>query len=172
MCEGVSKREKEIVAKRQKKSEYFARIGDYVAKVRGDKVYGICIDARVHPAPGTDRTKLEAQVLKEVLTAAKNHGILLRRNNVGAGCLGPSGYRQYGIKDAGDLIGTMPDGRYVEVECKRGSGGVWSAGQQRHAAEVKKKNGLYLLVCGVEEFITAVTPYLKHDPLFESETDE
>jgi hypothetical protein len=160
------------VPKRQKKSEYFAKIGEHVAKSRGDNVVSSYADARTHPAPGTDKKVLEAGVLRNVLTAAKNCGILLHRNNVGAGCLGPSGYRQYGIKDAGDLIGTMPDGRYIEVECKRGSGGIWSAGQQKHAAEVEKKNGLYCLVHSAQEFLDFTRPHLKSDPLFESKTND
>jgi hypothetical protein len=58
---------------------------------------------------------------------------------------------RYGIKDAGDIIGLLPSGRHLEIECKRGRGGSWSLGQQHRCKIIRENNGVYMLVHGLPE---------------------
>jgi len=63
----------------------------------------------------------------------------------------PSGWHTYGIVGSGDIIGLLPSGRHLEIECKSGRGGRLSTAQQKRMADIRGNNGLYLVVCSVEE---------------------
>jgi hypothetical protein len=95
---------------------------------------------------------LESKVLEDCLAWLKSNRIFADRNNVGEGQLGCSdAYYRFGIKNGGDIIGCLPNGRHFEIECKRGRGGKWSKGQQERCVELRENNGLYFLVHGTEE---------------------
>ena len=94
---------------------------------------------------------LEAEVLKKCLKWLKAHGVLCNRNNVGSGQVGTSGFYSFGIKNAGDIVGLLPTGKHFEIECKRGKGGRLSAGQQKRMKDIRKNNGLYFIIHGVQE---------------------
>lgn len=94
---------------------------------------------------------LESQVFILCKKWLKKHGILCNRNNVGAGQMGPSGYYSYGIRGAGDMIGLLKTGQHFELEIKKGSGGRLSLEQQKRMRNIKKSNGLYFVIHGVEE---------------------
>ena len=104
-----------------------------------------------HPVVPVDETKNEAAVLKDCAAWLKHHGILCNRNNVGAGVMGTSGFRSYGIKYGGDIIGLFPNGIHFEIECKRGKGGRLSKGQQKRMKDIRDNKGYYFIVHGVEE---------------------
>ena len=106
---------------------------------------------RTKPFLDIDLTKPEADVLKECLTWLKRKNIFVNRMNVGSGCLGQSGFRTYGIAGAGDILGLLQNGRHLEVECKEGKGGVLSAKQIKREADIKKNNGIYIVVHSVAE---------------------
>lgn len=93
----------------------------------------------------------EAAVLKNCLKWLKVKGILCNRNNVGSGQMGESGFYSYGIKDAGDIVGLLPSGKHFEIECKRGKGGRLSVGQQKRMKDIRKNNGIYLVIHGIIE---------------------
>jgi len=114
------------------------------------------------PVVRVDEAKTEHKVMDECMAWLEARGCLVDRMNVGAGILRRDpindilgghneGYCQYGIKDAGDICGMLPDGRHLEVEVKKGRGGSWSEGQQKRCADVWAHNGVYLLVHGIEE---------------------
>jgi hypothetical protein len=104
----------------------------------------------------------EDVVLDEVTTWLSMHRILHDRNNTGMGDIGGNGRKyRYGIKDAGDIIGCLPNGKHYELELKRGRGGSWSEGQQKRCAKVELNNGVYLLIHGVPELETMFLPLLK-----------
>lgn len=104
-----------------------------------------------HPVVAVDSDKLEATILKECLLWLKKHHIFCSRNNVGAGNLGGDRFYSYGIKGGGDIMGYLPNGIGFEIECKRGSGGRQSTGQQKRMKKVQNTNALYFIVHGVEE---------------------
>jgi hypothetical protein len=95
--------------------------------------------------------KPESEVLADCIAWCKKNGVLVWRNNTGSGTLGISGYYHYGITDGGDLIGLLPTGQHIEIECKASKGGRWSAGQMARKLEIEKSNGIYMLVHSVEE---------------------
>lgn len=104
-----------------------------------------------HPVVDVDQKWSEAGVLKCCFTWLRQHNILCNRNNTGAGQMGESGFYSYGIRGAGDIIGLLDTGQHFEIECKRGAGGRLSLIQQKRMRDIRKKNGVYLVVHGVEE---------------------
>jgi len=92
----------------------------------------------------------EAAVLNQCRRWLTSRRIFHDRHNCGGGDLG-GGYAQYGIKDAGDIIGILPNGIHFEIETKTGKGGRLSLGQQKRKIKVEANNGLYFVVHGVPE---------------------
>ena len=93
----------------------------------------------------------ESEVLKDCLRWLRKRGVLCNRNNTGSGQMGVSGFYSYGIKGAGDIIGLCKNGVHFEIECKRGRGGRLSEVQQKRMKGIKRNNGLYFIIHGVEE---------------------
>lgn len=78
--------------------------------------------------------------------------IMWDRNNTGMGDIDGSDRKfAYGIKGGGDIIGCMPSGRHLEIEYKRGKGGVLSEDQQKRQKECARVNAIYLIVHGLPE---------------------
>jgi len=102
----------------------------------------------------------EAIVLQECITWLKKHRVGAKRMNVGAGDIGGGNYRQYGIKGAADIL-CLYEGQYIEVECKRGKGGVLSANQQKHRDWVHQFGGVYLVVHSVAELEFYMLPIIQ-----------
>jgi len=92
----------------------------------------------------------ESDVLELCVRWFKKKHIYMRRHDVGAGDFG-YGYATYGIMGAGDLIGLLPNGIHLEIECKRGKGGRLSEVQQKHRQRIIDNNGIYLIIHGDEE---------------------
>ena len=63
--------------------------------------------------------------------------------------LNNSGY-QYGMKGGADLQ-CIYRGLHVDIECKKGAGGILSAEQQQRKYEVERNGGVFLVVHGIEE---------------------
>lgn len=103
------------------------------------------------PAIPVDKTKSEAMVLKECISWLKRRRIVCDRMNVGAGQIGMSGFRTYGIKGAGDIIGLTQQGIHFEIEVKRGKGGVLSLNQHIRKEKILANGGIYLIIHGVAE---------------------
>ena len=94
----------------------------------------------------------EHDVSKGCMIYLKKRGIVCDRNNVGFGDIHGRGvsYR-FGIKDAGDIIACLPDGKHLEIECKKGKGGSLSSGQQKRRDKIRANKGIYIVTHGVEE---------------------
>ena len=93
----------------------------------------------------------ESDVLKECMIWLRCHRIFCDRHDCGGGNVSGAGYAIYGIKGGGDIMGILPDGRHLEIECKRGKGGRQSVGQQKRMADVRATNGVYLVCHGLAE---------------------
>lgn len=121
---------------------------------------------RVDGSVGTKPTVLcenvlEKEVLNKCMHWLKVNRILCDRNNTGAGDIDGTGRTfRYGIKDAGDIIGCLPDGKHFEIECKRGKGGTLSLGQQKRMKKVRANNGVYIIVHGEPELKKLMGEYL------------
>ena len=94
----------------------------------------------------------ESEVLKQCMAYLKKINIMCNRNNTGFGDIHGTGqsYR-YGIAGAGDIIGLLKDGKHLEIEAKKGKGGLLSPEQQRREVDIETNNGIYLIVHGVAE---------------------
>ena len=120
-----------------------ARTGEPPAKVRKD---GSIATKPVVPCFNV----LEADVLKQCISWLIRHNIFCDRHDSGAGDFG-RGYAIYGIRGAGDIIGLLPDGTHLEIECKKGKGGSMSKRQQKRMSDIRENNGIYLVVHGISE---------------------
>ncbi len=94
--------------------------------------------------------KPEKVVLQECISWLKCHRVGAKRMNVTAIDIDGKGVRPYGIPGCGDIL-CVYAGMYIEVEVKRGRGGVLSLNQQKHRAWVELHGGKYIIVHGVEE---------------------
>ena len=142
------------MARRRKKSEKLADCFDAFRCIRDDiKVKrsgakdGSVPTHPVMPLPHIP----EASVSRDCGEWFRVHGVMMGRNNTGAGAIGSSGFYVYGIKDGGDWIGLRKDGIHLEVECKKGKGGRLSPGQQQRWRDVEANNGIYLIIHGLAE---------------------
>lgn len=94
---------------------------------------------------------LEYKVQDECCKWLKEHRIFHNPHDCGSGDIAGAGQARYGIKDAGDIIGVLPNGIHFEIETKRGRGGRLSKGQQDRMRDVRANNGIYLVCHGMAE---------------------
>ena len=142
------------MAKKQTNKQKFNDLANAVNQINaGEKVKRIgAKDGSVPTHPVVPcLSLLEHQVLIDCLYWLHSHCVLCNRNNVGAGEMGTSGYYSYGIKDAGDIVGLLLNGRHFEIETKAGTGGRLTIGQQKRMQKIRENNGLYFVVHGVPE---------------------
>ncbi len=105
---------------------------------------------------------LEHEVLSGCMSWLSKRRIIGDRNNVGKFDPRDTGeLMQFGIVDGGDWIGLLPNGRHLEIECKRGRGGTLSVGQQKRRKKILMNNGVYLIVHSAEELELLMEKYLK-----------
>lgn len=90
----------------------------------------------------------EAYVVRKCLQYLIIRGIFAWRQNTGAAKIGGR-YVRFGIKGQPDILGIMPDGRFLGIECKRPSGGKQSESQKWFQSQILANNGVYLLVRSV-----------------------
>ena len=94
----------------------------------------------------------EAEVTKECVEWLRRHGCRMKRQNNGAGYLNDSpNYATYGITGSADFTGMLPSGRRLEVEFKKGSGGVLSKDQIDYMIWTRGCGGAYICIHGLEE---------------------
>lgn len=105
-----------------------------------------------HPVVDVTPDLPERDVLSDCIGRLRACGVVADRNNTGFGDIGGTGnvYR-YGIVNGGDIIGILPGGKHLEIECKKSNGGRLSIGQQKRMEKVRGNNGLYYVVHGVKE---------------------
>ena len=99
----------------------------------------------------TPKEDTEAAVLKEVMQRARARGIPLWRQPAGKVCIGQH-WMTLAPAGAADLTGILPDGRRLEVECKKRYGGIQSEDQKKWQKWIGEMGGVYLLVHSEEEF--------------------
>lgn len=108
--------------------------------------------AKLPPVP-------ESQVLRDCLAYLQLMGVFAWRQNTGVAMLkGRGGNLQpvkFGFSGVSDIIGMLPDGRFLAVECKR-VGGVVSDAQRAFLDEVERRGGLAVVVHCVDELDTAI----------------
>ena len=95
----------------------------------------------------------EDVVLKGCLEYLKATGYFVWRNNVCCAKIGKR-YMRFGLAGSSDIIGIMPDGRFLAVECKREKGGVLTERQISFLTKINLNGGVGICVKSVEELIT------------------
>jgi len=106
-------------------------------------------DAKRKPRKKTPKKDLEGAVLRECLVWLRVQGFYAERRNTGAIKIDNSFFR-FGSPGAADIFAVI-NGRHIEIECKRRSGGVLSA-SQKEFRELMKNSGIpYFVVHSVEE---------------------
>ena len=101
----------------------------------------------------------EAVVQREVIVAALCVNLTLWRQNAGKIWAGRHPI-QLAPAGAGDLTGILPDGRRLEVECKKRHGGRQSEVQKKWQKFVEDNRGVYLLVSSGVDFREKIGIYL------------
>lgn len=102
----------------------------------------------------------ESIVLKSCLEWLQAHNIYCWRNNTGA-CKAGSRFIRYGYKGSSDILGILPDGRFLAVECKRGKGGVVSDDQKVFLSKIAVNGGVAIVAHSLEDMTTALKNYYK-----------
>ncbi|MBQ3825845.1 MAG: VRR-NUC domain-containing protein [Spirochaetaceae bacterium] len=88
-----------------------------------------------------EKGKLESAVLKDCLRVLRNHNVFCWRQNTGAFKVEKRFFRS-SIAGVSDILGVLPDGRFIAVECKREIGGVLSERQLAFLSNVQNNKGL------------------------------
>lgn len=93
---------------------------------------------------------LERDVLRACLALLKLRGVFAWRTNQGGVPLKEGGFRPGPTRGVSDIIGVLPGGRFLAVECKR-IGGRVSEEQWAFLESVTRAGGLALIAHSAEE---------------------
>jgi len=143
--------------RRQTRAQKYNDLANAIGQIhRGEKVKRIgAKDGSIatHPVVPVDSKKLEREVLTDCLSWLRKHHVFHNRHDAGSFQNDRGQWGTYGIKGSGDIHGMLKyyDGKHFEIECKRGSGGKLSKGQQDRMRDVHYNDSLYFVVHGVEE---------------------
>ena len=92
----------------------------------------------------------ESVVLSECLFYLQISGIYCWRNNTG-GTKTKTGFIRFGKVGSSDILGILPDGRFLAVECKRERGGKVSEQQKVFLDMIEKNHGVAWVVNSLED---------------------
>lgn len=92
----------------------------------------------------------ESEVLEGCIKYLRARGIFCFRNNVGATKVGTR-FIRFGYPGSSDILGIMPDGRFLAVECKREKGGRLSELQKAFLTAIQINGGVSIVARSVEE---------------------
>lgn len=93
----------------------------------------------------------ENEIVRDCLAALERNGIMSWRNNAAH----VAGRTFRGLRGVPDIIGILPDGKFLGVECKTESG-KQSADQIDFQARCTVNGGLYILAKSALEVITTL----------------
>ncbi|SEP83694.1 VRR-NUC domain-containing protein [Treponema bryantii] len=103
---------------------------------------------------------LENGVLKDCLEYLRLQGFFVWRNNVGCAKLG-NRFIRFGLKGSSDILGILPNGQFLAVECKREKGGKLSEEQKEFLDKINKNNGFAICVNSVYDLEQKLYEYSK-----------
>jgi hypothetical protein len=96
----------------------------------------------------------ESDVLSQCLSYLRVKGFWVWRNNTGAARASGGRYVPFGLIGSPDIIGVLPDGRFLGVECKSPSGRQ-SAAQKDFQRKAEERGALYILARSVDDLTAA-----------------
>ena len=99
-------------------------------------------------------TPLEADSLREVMIALKNHSLVAwcERQNTGAAKVGGR-FIKFGWKGCSDILGQLKDGRLLAVECKRLKGGKLTDEQTFFLERVRQHGGVSFVAASLHDVL-------------------
>lgn len=97
----------------------------------------------------------ESEVLRDCISWLYVNGIFCWRNNTGS-CKQGNRYIRFGLKGSADIIGLLPDGRFLAVECKREEGGRLSDAQKKFAEKIRQNKGIYIVANSLDNLIEKI----------------
>ena len=111
----------------------------------------------------------EGRVLNGCLRYLQAKGIYHWRNNTGAVQVRPGQFMRFGKIGSSDILGILPGGRLLCVECKAPDGGRLSPEQKQFMADVNALGCFAVVVRGWKELDEALRKagYVSNGPLFE-----
>jgi hypothetical protein len=111
----------------------------------------------------------EGRVLEGCLRYLEIRGIYHWRNSTGAVQIAPGRFMRFGKVGSSDILGVLPSGRLLCVECKAPKGGRLSPEQRQFLAEVRELGALAVVARSFRELDTALRAggYVTEGPLFE-----
>jgi hypothetical protein len=115
------------------------------------------------------KTTPESIVLAGCLRYLQIRGIYHWRNSTGAVQVRPGQFMRFGKVGSSDILGVLPGGRLLCVECKA-KGGKLSPEQKQFLADVQELGALALVVRGwweLDEALREAGYAMKDMPLFE-----
>ena len=92
----------------------------------------------------------ESLVLSGCLHYLQAKGVFHWRNSVGAVRVGPGRFMRFGRKGSSDILGCLPKGRFLAVECKALNGRL-SPEQREFLEAIRKLGGLSVVVRSWQE---------------------
>ena len=108
-----------------------------------------------------DKGLPESVVLSQCLTYLKCKGLFAWRQNTGSFKTEGGRYFKSGLPGTSDILGLLPDGRFLAVECKREKGGKVSREQLRFLESIAWNNGIAIVCHSVEELQEKIEKELK-----------
>jgi hypothetical protein len=96
------------------------------------------------------RSNFEAEVLRACLDYLAVRGIFAWRNNSGAVPLEGGRFIRFGYKGSPDILGILPGGKMLCIECKSARGKL-SEEQKNFKVRVEKSGGIYIIARGIED---------------------
>jgi hypothetical protein len=110
----------------------------------------------------------ESRVKAGVLKYMRLRQIKAWSNPSGAVRIRPGKFMSFGLKGSADILGCLPDGRFLAVEVKAVHGRL-SPEQRQFLAEIKTLGGMAVMVRGWKELDQALREggYVSDGPLFE-----
>lgn len=100
----------------------------------------------------------ESVVLKQCLEFLQLRGIFAFRNNTGALKEGRR-FIRFGYPGSSDILGILPNGQFLAVECKREKGGILSDKQVEFLNRIKENGGVAVVVHSVQDLEKILNSY-------------
>lgn len=105
--------------------------------------------------------RLEHDIQSDCLKVLDLLGIFHWRQNTGAFKVGKRFIRTSSMPGVSDILGIMPDGRFLAIECKREKGGVVSRQQKLFLETIGQNHGLAIVTNNANELMELLQNEMK-----------
>lgn len=103
--------------------------------------------------------KKESTIQKGIINWLLYHKCFIWRNNTGSYETAAGHYVSYGLKGSPDIIGMLPNGRFLGVEVKTDTG-KQTKEQKQFEERCKACGGIYIIARSIDDLEREVKPML------------